>query len=338
MIKMNLIKSKVKGPLMQPDPLPSSYQPYILNDKISGEMGKLRKRLDAIFKASNALSTENGFVPFGGKEHIVTHPELPGWIIKGGKNDHHSLPDNHICRADITFKIKEVIRRKGFKELVLPKKYLYKAGDKWYVIAEKLEFDPSVTSDRDDVSMQEPKVYKPLTKNQAKELATLCFEGRLEDVSVHNINFLKNGQIAIVDTEPLSRKIIKTLESVSFSQLRPSLRSTFRLISSLSNSEILYLLCEDNARKEVRKVQRLYFWKHLAKLLLILFVPLLAALGFFMETVEASAPFRYLSDILLGVAVVNVCSVLYNGYLSVREYRYIGSAQNHADLAKAKKQ
>jgi hypothetical protein len=335
---------------MQINKLSPQFQPYIINNQVHGERGELCTKLDEVFRATNELSMENGFQSVGDKAHVVTHPNLKGWIIKGERNDQYAsfiLPGDHIYRLDKALKIQEVIQKKGFTELVLPKKYLYQAGDKWFVIAEKLDLDTTVTSNRQHIDISryflesDPNrpqrvTFKPLSVKQAHELATICFAG-LEDVTAANINFDKKGRVAIVDTEPLSLKILKKFDEITKYKLRFGLRETIKFTSCMANAERLFLLCSSEggakAREEVRKVQSSFFWKHTAKILSMAALPLIAALGILYKGIKSSATIRFSSYLLVGIAGLNALSGLYNFHLTISNYLYVRSYEFHFHMA-----
>lgn len=320
---------------MSPIHLPPKFDSYIINNMDND----LRKQLDQIFHKIPAssldfLSQDNGFQSMGYKDHVVTHPSLADWVIKGPRHDHviSTLPDTHIYRVRKATRIQKVIEKYGFSEVVVPKKFLYEYQGQWFVIAEKLDIDSKATLDNTSLWLYPDHTLKSLTSKQAEEIAYLCFEGKLEDVTKANINFTKDGKIAILDTEPISRAIKKA--GRIWLQFIPNLKSTFLFLMSLTNSERLFLMCSSEAGEKVRHVQSKMFWEHLGKIILKTALPLIFSIGAF---TLASANPLLVGIVGVAVAVTGINAVLSVGLIALTTFKYhqMRSVIGHYQLAVA---
>jgi hypothetical protein len=264
---------------MQPIILSSKFKPFILNNECQISVEKdLFTMLERIFNhlknPYNPLSVDNGFKILGGKAHVVEHSKLPNWIIKGERNDSYRFnmtPDTHIYRV----RRAEKQRKLGLKEYVIPEKYLYQYKRKWFVIARKLELDPTKTLDPSKTSLQ----HVQLSPAQAEEGALMCYKGKWEDVGAHNISFTRDGKLALIDTEPVGRKQLKEIAK-SIVRFWPLYKATALHEGAQVSSERLHDLTLDPlASCRIRKVQNTMCLIHLAKLIAWVAWPILAILG-----------------------------------------------------------
>lgn len=238
---------------MQPVRLPAKFNLSLVD-------GELKDQLDAIFRDHQSFS-EMGFravVP--GKEYVVSHPNLPHWIVKGIRTDDQGpnmTVDTHIYRVRRALRIAKIIEKCAFTKVVVPHKYLYQNQGQWYVIAEKLPLDPILS-----LSIEEKKNRKYLSVEQTKELAVICFEAGLLDVDGNNLRILADGRIAIIDTEPIDRK--KRKATRLFYQFVPGSKSFFNLLVAAQNTERLaYLSISQD--KEIIPIQARYLWRFQAR-------------------------------------------------------------------------
>ena len=128
---------------MQSLELKPKFDPYILNKATDPQLKQLRHQLDDIFDAHldpDHLS-RGGFKPISTyKTHILTHPKLPGWIIKAPRSDQYNCrEDQHIYRVRKMDRIHRVIEAYNMTEVEAPNKFLYEFKGKSYVIAEKMD-------------------------------------------------------------------------------------------------------------------------------------------------------------------------------------------------------
>lgn len=149
-------------------------------------------------------------------------------------------------------KIQGIIDKYKMNDIVVPKKYLYYNNGQWHVIAKKITLDSL-----------DPERPKELSPKQANELAIICFEGRLVDISRSNINFTPDGKLALVDTEPTTRAFYKAMSPlVSF-----FLKNFCRFVDCDYEASKILMLCQnDDATQEAQTVRRRMLFK---KILLV---------------------------------------------------------------------
>lgn len=274
---------------MQAERLPSKFNPHILNHM----QGHAVMAIDQNFaNLGKIFDKKQGFQWIGGKSHVMTHPELPNWIIKGARFHNNDIPttwDTHIFRVRKATRIQNIIQKREFKEVTVPKKYLYQHNNlNWYVIAEKLDIDERITLNKQHPSEKKLK-SRALTDNQAQAIAYLCFEGNLGDIHKENLVFTKDnaltrevGKIAIIDTEPTDRAYKKQYAK----RLRwiPHLKSCLQFYASMVNSERLISIIRENpdnptAEEAVRLVQSEKFRTHALKIVFKIALPIILSIG-----------------------------------------------------------
>lgn len=233
----------------------------------------VKKFLDSIIdttsKGDDLLSQKYGFLPVGSKNHVVTHPQLNGWIIKGQRRDFAAaLTDSntHIYRVFQRELIQKTIDRHALKHYVVPKKFIYyhqKTGQS-LVVAEMLKLKNEPVS---------------LTKEQAREAAIICHYGRLQDVHEGNFAYVEDGRIALPDTEPLDMKLFLTVKSKGLF-LFPWYLRTVSYISSSTNATRLKNMCKDKEGiREIEKIERRIFLEELSILITKIVLPLIIAVA-----------------------------------------------------------
>jgi hypothetical protein len=321
---------------MQSLELSSKFDPFILNKATNPQLVQLRHQLDDIFEARldpNRLYC-GGFKPISAhKAHILTHPSLPGWIIKAPRNDqYHCREDQHIYRVRKMERVRQVIEAYNMTEVVAPKKFLYEFKGKWFVIAEKMDLNPEIKIDNVWWERQFPKhKLKPLTPKQAKEMAIICYETGLSDMGAHNLGYLKTGQVCPFDSEPLTRGIKKKWKRLPI----PGIGIAVNFFLAKANADRLLKICHDpQARKEVEKVQKIMLLKHVAKLTCLAALPIIFAVG------ALTLPYAVLANSIFAIAVkaafaasgINALSNLTLLGLSIFGEEYIGSFEYEGDL------
>jgi hypothetical protein len=257
---------------MQLMSLPAKFNDQVINGSQEPELKRLDQALANLFsqalQPTDLLSEEKGFIILDGKPHVVTHPLLPGWIIKGKRADRASAEDQHIYRLRRAKRLQAVIDKRGFTEFVVPRKFLYQTHGQWFVLAEKLELQ----SDQLEPKAKLFASTKPLllTEKQAREAATLIFEGKLEDP--HNLKLTKQGKIALFDTEPIGRLQTKIIKQTMIGKWLPIIKClNFR--KGIINS--YRLNCEDiAARNEIKKIQTRFLILESARLVARFAIPL----------------------------------------------------------------
>lgn len=315
---------------MQNITLPKKFDPYIINSS-----SELKSSLDQIFQnvISNdemSLSEHYGFQILGDKKHVVTHPDLPNYVVKGPRHDHAKhlcAHDSHIYRVRRATRLQSVIKRHGFSEIIIPKKMLYHHKGHWFVVAEKLNLDIHAKLHKSYDRAQETH-FKQLTAKQVRELSVLCFEGNLEDVNETNIQFTSEGKIALVDTEPVSRALKKTFKQ----WLRlPYIKASFEFTNAMCNSERIYLVCSaDDALKEVRNVQSQMFWRHLAEIIVKISLPLILIVG--LDFIHAPTAISLIAET---ATVINFTVGLIIMMRSIWVYHWIRSTMGHFQILMA---
>ncbi|MCE2983261.1 MAG: hypothetical protein LW832_06815 [Parachlamydia sp.] len=291
------------------------FNPYIISNT---NLPDVKTQLDSVFNnIGPVFSADKGFNELDDKGHVVSHPALNNWIFKKEREDlEFAAPDAHIYRVRRASRLQEVIAKNGIADIVVPRKWLYQTNDQWVVAAEKVDLDETHIVKSPSI-MEHDKVQKHLSPAQAKGIATLCFEGRLEDVRGQNIQYTQDGKVALVDTEPLSRSFFKSIPS--WVKHIPLFKSTFKFRIAMENSERLYLICPNPlAKKEIRQVQNQQFWKHLAKLVSSCALPLFGAAG---ALVAASgAPAIAMAGV--GVAAASLYAFTQIGLAAFTFYQY----------------
>lgn len=257
--------------------LPSKFDPYIINHARGTfqALSALCATLDTIFKNTSELSIKAGFQPVG-SGNIATHPALEGYIIKG-EMGRPRLPTTHIYRLRRALKLQKIIDKYGFN-IKIPNKFLYQVQNEWYLIAEKLDINTSLSIDA-QMSGLKKKTYKPLTDLEVKALAVLCCEGNYDDIHGENVVHLNGGGLAIIDTEPRDRRSVKEMKSSRFRSVFIPQILLRRFARALEQTDRVFSLSNYEGKKEVVKMQRLHFWKHTAKLIAIAISPLILSIG-----------------------------------------------------------
>lgn len=291
--------------------LPSKFLPFVLKKD-----EPLTQSLDQIFSQAisdnNPLSQAKGFKPITSmKDYVVTHDALPGYVIKGTRTDRFALifgSEMNIYRLARAEKIRKVIEKNHFTEIVVPKKRLYQYQGQWFVIAEKLELDqatsPVQTPGRSGPMGWIQPEEKELTVEQARELAVICFDGRLADVNPNNLNYTTGGKVALVDTEPTDRPQMTRLKKhFRFFVKIPLFLKGLKFGCGLQQSQLLYnMISSQKARSSIKSVQNKNFWSRIIKITAYIALPLIASIGLFIGSA---------SPILAGIAIgaIGIASV-----------------------------
>lgn len=276
------------------------------------ESDKVKISLDSIIKAKNQdddlLSQDYGFLSIGSKEHVVTHPQLEGWVVKGQRRDHAAAltdSDTHIYRVFQRELIQKTIVYYSLTDYVVPKKFIYyhEQTGQALVVAKKLKLiDNPIT----------------LTSKQAREGAIICHYGRFQDVSSRNFAYTESGSIALVDTEPVDRKFLLTVKSKGLF-LFPWYLRTVSYISSSTNSTRLKRLCKNTEGiKEIDKIERCIFLKEVTVLITEIALPIILLLGM---AIYSSHPILFSATTgLMVIAAINGFIGLLSLTLTVDNY------------------
>ncbi len=217
--------------------LPGKFRPFILNYQNGDLRNKVREsfssKTESIFWGMINWEKKPQYECKERKNHVRTYEGLEGWIIKFNREDLDVGKDAHLYRVRKAHKIQNLIDANGWQELiVVPKKYLYfhLPSKKWYVIAQKVELGKG-----------------SLTPKQAAAAAKIILETGLADVHQGNILFDRNGRVAFIDTEPVTRNLMKKQKISIWNKvylLQPALikfnlglYGTGRLIGLVKNKE-----------------------------------------------------------------------------------------------------
>jgi hypothetical protein len=119
------------------------------------------------------------------------------------------------------------------------------------VVAEKLDIKPCL----DALSLS-------LTARQAEAIATVAIETCMLDLHGENLAFLGDRKVAIIDTEPVTRKSIKEIRAMLIVKLRlvdvSLVKFTLGILGTLQLKEFANSL---SAKRMIEKVQ----WKYLSR-------------------------------------------------------------------------
>jgi len=277
------------------------FHPYILPNA-----SPVKEILDGVFAKNPGRENFLGFPGFKllkSKEHMAVHKRLPDLVIKASKlgRDYYE-PDQNIYRVRRAHKIQRFIVRNGFRTLVVPEKHLYQHGGIWYVVAPKLPVNLEVS-----FKSEPGKQHRPLTPEEAKEVALVCREGLLENAQKgHLVRLINNDRVCLIDTEPGSRNFKKNYKKWTWI---PGVKSLLKFIVAQVSTERLYLECtRPDSKAEVRKVQNGLISKHLSKLVALCAIPLIIALG---ALFVAQTPLLILAaQVLTGAAAANGLSAI----------------------------
>lgn len=289
--------------------LPPKFDPFIINNfrGASHPLSSLCDALDNIFKNNNEINQPDFQKVNRASYQVVTHPSLPGYIIKGDRYSYRcEVPTTHIYRLRKALRLQKIIEKYHFEsEIKIPTKYLYRAGNKWYVVVEKLDVNENVNISRECASFSRQK-YRPLTDKQVQALACLCFEGKMNDLGEHNVLILNDGKLAIIDTEPLDRHKIKNLKSFYIPGYTNSRIALIGFERVLVETNGLFRLCNYSQKINLVKMQKSYALKHIAKLVCKTVLPLVVGLGALLVKISIAS-----SALTLTASAVLVFSVLY---------------------------
>ncbi len=185
----------------------------------------IKAKLDKIFSKrrvteSTASFEKAGFgkVKLNPKGNLVLgrHRELTGFLVKAFLDEQAPCCEwyNWIQRIDGANAIRDCIKRNGFKDFVIPKKWIYP-------LPEKPAPDPSLGPQRKNfilivedmrISSNDAnlKAYKSkISKKHLEQLFVIIEEvGLLDSVYPDNIPFTTKGKIAFIDTEHHHHELI----------------------------------------------------------------------------------------------------------------------------------
>lgn len=262
--------------------LKHKFDPYILNKAKEPEQQKLCLQLDAIFAAPN---NSHEFKPVGGKAHVLKHQALPGWIIKKTRCDGlNFIADQNIYRVRKALRIQQVIEKHHFTETVGTKEFIYEHNGEWLVISEELPLAANVVVKQEDdilarLYRNKNEIVRPLTPQQAKEHAVICFEANLGDIHVGNLMYTVDGKVALVDPEPVDRAAKKVWWR-RILYLFPRIKASEQFILNNTSAAHLAACCTDpKAAEEVEKVRCRKLLKEVAKCVIYAVLPVIASLG-----------------------------------------------------------
>lgn len=298
---------------MQPIVLNPKFDSQILNKTSNSFELELKSKFDNIFKnrfSGNLLGAEYGFRLLDeSRPHIVEHPDLPGWIIKGQRKDLTGTSDTHIYRVRKALRIQNIIDKYHFTEVVVPQKFLYQVNNQWIVAAKKLNLNPNQRLCHKTVHTFND-TYTPLSPKAAYELAMICFLGRFEDLKEDNLIYTVDGKIALVDTEPnnrIRRKKISWLD-----RIWPFAKTTRDFLFAFVNTEKLQTMCETiEAKQMVRRVQDSYWKNYVTKLVAATAISVILGVGAILATAASAGP------LLTGIAVATVGLASYTAIRSI---------------------
>lgn len=326
---------------MHPIVLKTKFDPYILREKESNpEKKHLFGMLSSFFKnlpeSTEIFSTQLGFKPKEGKTHIVSHPNLRKLILKGPRRDEHAEDaaiDQHIYRVRKASKIKQIIKKRGFTEYVVPEKFLFEHRGEWIVVAKKLKLDRNAIIDNkkpNKITLDESERlhFRQITPKQAEEGAYIAYEAELIDIGRHNLFFDKLGKIALIDTEPTSRGRKKKKQALRWLPILPDEKATISLKrGNFASSCLKYLCGTEEAKRAIERVQIKKVFLHSAFLILEMVIPLFAALGILYATNFAYAPAIIL---ITALHCVRVTHLLVTSIANLLFYR---TSQGHKQAA-----
>lgn len=173
----------------------------------------------AILDRTFSRSTDAGIaLRFGGCDFlrregkiVAIHPGMKNYIIKAINYHHETFgsviirtfhKNRNLQRIAVNEKIKECIKKNNLRHIVTPQKYLYHIPGRphdlndmnYIVISEKLELFCK--------NCNRHQFGHHATPVQRAEILTVIRYVGYGDSHLDNICFLKNGKIAIIDTEP----------------------------------------------------------------------------------------------------------------------------------------
>jgi hypothetical protein len=200
--------------------LPAKFNQHIINDfsetKLSDSTRAAKECLDSIYtnhsnldaNANTIFSETLGFQKVVGyKTHIVTHPNMPDWILKCRKSDENCGADIHIHRVRKAKKIADM----RLPNIVVPEKYIYRLpNNEHIVLARKLELETNITESIECLgSVINSTRRKKLSPSQGWNIVHLIFQAKALDLSPANIDFDKHNNVVLTDTEPAWREARK---------------------------------------------------------------------------------------------------------------------------------
>jgi hypothetical protein len=126
---------------------------------------------------------------------VARHPLLPGYLIKAYYNSQNTGMQWAVDRCEGAKNIRDLIRDKGLRHIVVPNKWIYLVSSPDPVIA------VLVVQDMELVTPEETKqAWKNATKQQVRELYTILSHGFASCYLRGNIPRTKKDKFACVDT------------------------------------------------------------------------------------------------------------------------------------------
>lgn len=282
--------------------LPKELSPYIL-----GNCNPKKRILDHILKdvhdPDRLLSEELGFQRVvSHKGHVVEHPSLPEWVIKGRRKDIMVLfcgSDTHIYRVAKRELVQKTIKDLKLTEYTVAKKRLYyhQKTKEWLVLAKKFNLvDTPVL----------------LTANQAREATILCYEAWLEDTAQENFAHTDKSSIALLDLEPIDRQLYLSIKSSGVSLMMPWYLPMVKHLAACNNSRSLEMFCQnDEAKKEIKALQHRKFYQQFFTLIALIAAPIILAAGIFEQSDSTSFSGTVAMAAALTNAIFGLCMMAF---------------------------
>lgn len=326
--------------------LPAKFQDRILTDTNSGPMvGQvtLKQKMDEISQKPIQGSAQPPHPK--DKPYIQFHPSLSGFVVKKEHPLEGLTPDTLLYRVRKADKIRKLITKHGFSNLaVVPEKWLYHNGREWVVVAQKLALFEGYTKTF-FFSQEDKKWYTfyrdskgnfkttlpvhaenyHVTARQGHALATLAFEAGLNDLGNNNVLFTKSGESAILDTEPIYRKVKKDLYLKGFKR---NIRNTAFAFST--TKQLKQTCTESDTINAIESVERYHYNKMLIKIIVKVALAVIFTLGALVAVYKANKsllaskwsqlilPLELFAALSLSFGVIKECLDLKNRFKALR--------------------
>lgn len=190
--------------------LPEKFNEHIINnypeEKLTDSLKNAREKLTSIYSTqsdlgntdSQVFSPKLGFIAIKrGGNHVVTHPDIPEWIFKYKRSDDDCGPDSHVYRVRKANKI----RNMQLPNIVVPEKHLFELpNNEHIVLAKKMDLETEEVKEGFYGTHR-----KKLTPSQGWNIVHIIFRANALDLTTANIDFDKNNDVILPDTEPTYR-------------------------------------------------------------------------------------------------------------------------------------
>lgn len=174
--------------------------------------------------------------PRGHNVMVASHASVPGCLFK--KYDRRTSPDeqreNYERRVEGARRLRAFIDAKRLRHVTVPKKWIVELPrdfrSRHLLVVERMQ----VVSPKEN-----ERRYRGIDADVLRELCVVLHAFRGLDSAIHNVWFVRSGQIAFIDTENWNRPKSKVLYFIRQHLSGRSERLADRMFQKLSRGEVL---------------------------------------------------------------------------------------------------